>query len=200
MAITKGRHQKQYLFFIVIVVVVICSKHGFIPLALAKAKNITTYVTSSSMGEKILFGRIERVLLFKDKITYKAKLDTGAKISSLLAINIREFKSAGKLWVAFQTIDPKTKNLINKEFPVYRYMYIKQHHNGDNKRVKHVKRPVIQLPVCLGNMVKIIKINLVDRRHFLYPVLLGRDAIVQFKGVIDPSKIYISTPSCEAVS
>jgi hypothetical protein len=150
--------------------------------------------------QKSIFGRKEEVLIFEEKFKYKAKLDTGAKTASLLALNIQEFEFDGKLWVSFQVLDPRTQDLVSKEFPLERHTYIKQHRNCNDRASRNVKRPVILLPVCLGHNVRVIEVNLVDRRHFKCPVLLGRDSIVQFNAIVDPSKMYTSTPNCEDMS
>jgi hypothetical protein len=163
------------------------------------AFNSTVYA-KTSYKSKIIFGRREEVLMFEEKIKYKAKLDTGAKSASLLALNIQEFEIDGKLWVSFQVINPKTGAFINKEFPLKRYASIKQRRDGDNKVSKCIKRPVIILPICLGNTVRVIEINLVDRRHFVCPVLLGRDAIIQFNAIVDPNKMYTTFPRCKDLS
>ncbi len=146
--------------------------------------------------EKSIFGRREEVLIFKEQLKFKAKLDTGAKTSSLSATGIHEREINGKTWVYFNIMDPKSQKLLKKKFPLERYAYIKQHRHG-NHYAKHTKRPVIKLPLCLGTQVRDIEVNLVDRRHFLYPVLLGRDTIVQFNGIVDPSKEYTTAPICE---
>ena len=149
--------------------------------------------------QKVTFGRMEEILAFEEKIQFKAKLDTGAKTSSLSATNIQEFELDGQVWVAFQVTDPQTKKIIDKKIPLERHVYIKQH-NKTNKVAKTTKRPVILLPICLGAQHKIIEVNLVDRSNFNCPVLLGRDAIIKFKGVIDPSEQFISVPTCKVMS
>jgi len=32
-----------------------------------------------------------------------------------------------------------------------------------------------------------IKVNLTNRKRFIYPLLLGRDAIIAFNGAVDPA-------------
>jgi hypothetical protein len=145
--------------------------------------------------QKITFGRVEEILAFAEKIKFEAKLDTGAKTSSLSAMNIQEFEKNGKTWVSFQIIHPETKDKITKSLPLARYVYIKQHRKT-NKTASHVTRPVIKLPICLGSQQMTIEVNLVDRSNFNYPVLLGRDTIVEFNGVVDPNKKFVTVPAC----
>lgn len=150
---------------------------------------------------KNVFGISEYAFVFKDKIKFKTRLDTGAMISSLLATNIKKTKSktTGKRWVSFQTIDPQTGKLITKKFPLKRYMKIKQHRKRINGKFRYMKRPVIMLPVCLGKQSALVEINLVDRSHFLHPLLLGTSALRQLNAIVDPNKEYTSTPTCEVM-
>lgn len=160
------------------------------------------YSKSKLDTEKNVFGIAEEVLVFKEKIKFKAKLDTGAMISSLSASNIKRTKNktTGKVWVSFQITDPQIGTLIDKKFPLKRYMSIKQHRKRINGKFKYMKRPVIMLPVCLGKQYYMIEINLVDRSHFEYPILLGTNALRLFNAVVDPSKEFTSTPMCEVMS
>lgn len=54
-------------------------------------------------------------------------------------------------------------------------------------RTTPIKRPVVLLNIKLGDKVRTIKVNLTNRKRFLYPLLLGRDAIIDFNGAIDPA-------------
>ena len=53
-----------------------------------------------------------------------------------------------------------------------------------------IKRPVVLMAVKLGNQTKTIRVNLTNRKHFIYPMLLGREAIVAFNGIINPYQRY----------
>ncbi len=44
--------------------------------------------------------------------------------------------------------------------------------------------------IKLGNDEKTIRVNLTNRKRFIYPLLLGREAIIAFNGTIDPSLKY----------
>jgi hypothetical protein len=58
------------------------------------------------------------------------------------------------------------------------------------------KRPLIAMQICLGHQVNIIKVNLMDRQNFNYSFLFGREAMRQFKIVMDPSKKYLNPLKC----
>lgn len=151
---------------------------------------------SSKYHGKMVVGKKEEVLIFAEQYKYQAKLDTGAKTTSLSAIDIQEIIVNSKIWIAFKVLNPKTQQFVKKQFPLKRYVYIKQHRTK-NKIINNKKRPVVLLPVCLGKQLQIIEVNLIDRRHFTCPVLLGRDAIIKFNTIVDPKKIYTVVPNCE---
>ena len=155
--------------------------------------------TKGTFAGKSLFGRAEEIYIFKQKLKFRAKLDTGAKSSSLSAVNIQEFERDGKIWVSFRVMDQLHQKYVQKKFPLERYARIKQHLNARN-RPTSIKRPVVLLPVCLGTEVSYVEVNLVDRDHFKYPVLLGRDALIKFNAVVDSAKKFTVSPSCEAMS
>jgi len=42
----------------------------------------------------------------------------------------------------------------------------------------------------------VIEVNLIDRSRFLYPMLIGRDAIIAYNALIDPSKRNLQKDTC----
>ena len=52
------------------------------------------------------------------------------------------------------------------------------------------KRPFIRTLVCLGGECWPIEINLTDRRHMLFPMLLGRTAMLG-RLLIDPARSFV---------
>ena len=62
---------------------------------------------------------------------------------------------------------------------------------GERKKYT-VKRPMVLLLMQLGSEQKMIEVNLANREHFIYPLLLGRTAIISFNVMIDPSKVFLA--------
>ncbi len=135
------------------------------------------------------FGWIEPVLILNDEVQLKAKLDSGAKTSSLDASDIEYFDWNGKRWVRFTITDPINDTPITLERPRVRDAVIKRHNNN------HQRRPVVQMEICLGGYTREVEVNLIDRSEFLYRMLLGRSALESI-AVIDPGATLLSTPSC----
>lgn len=160
---------------------------------------ISLLIATSSLAESAvhIFGRLEYVTLGTYQDLIKTKLDTGAKTSSLSAVNIEHFDKKGKKWVRFDVVHPKKNLALNFSRPLLRIVKIKNR-SSENSQGNHQnsERPVVSLRVCLRNTIQQIDVNLVDRRHFLYPMLLGTDAIASFTGLVDPSQIFTLRPSC----
>ena len=55
---------------------------------------------------------------------------------------------------------------------------------------KSIHRPVVLMRIKLGEIEQVIRVNLTSRKRFIYPLLLGREAIIAFNGLIDPSLKY----------
>ncbi len=157
---------------------------GICPFYLTQAQEVL-----SEAPELTRFGWIEPVLILNDEVLLKAKLDSGAKTSSLDASNIEYFDWNGKRWVRFTITDPITHTPITLERPRVRDVVIKRH-NSD-----HQRRPVVLMEICLGEYAREVEVNLIDRSEFLYRLLLGRSAL-ESVAIIDPGATLLSTPAC----
>ncbi|WP_392561906.1 RimK/LysX family protein [Orbus sturtevantii] len=149
---------------------------------------------------KNVFGLYEKVRLVEiDGLIIKAKLDTGALTSSFGATDIHFFDRDGKEWVRFKPqIEGRDSAFIEK--PLIRHSKIKTRSDDlrDDEDKLHSKRPVVMLNICFDGVVYPTEVNLTDRSRFIYPLLLGSSALVQFKAMVDPSLKYQSTMTkCE---
>lgn len=138
---------------------------------------------------KQVSGWAEKVALGDPPIILRAKIDTGAKNSSLHTLEYHIFEKEGKEWVSFAIInkDRKSKRI---EVPLLRYAKIKQKGGRRSK-----ERPVVMLGLCMGSIYKEVEVNLVDRTNFNFPVLVGR-SFLQGNFVVDADHKYINTPDC----
>ena len=120
-----------------------------------------------------------------DVKSIKAKVDTGARTSSLHAFDIETFKRKGKEWVRFKIHPQQRKALpeITAEAKVLEYRGVKS--SGG-----HVtKRPVILTTVEVVGQRLTIELTLASRDTMGFRMLLGREA-VRGKFVVDPGKSY----------
>ncbi|NQZ52174.1 MAG: ATP-dependent zinc protease [Moritella sp.] len=150
--------------------------------------SLTQSTEATAQLEKTVIGSEELVFLDNLKQQYKARIDTGATTSSLNATNIVEFERDGKKWVRFNF----SKTLNNShiiEAKVARTILIRQANNSEPTR-----RPIIELPVQLGDIKTLTEFTLADRSHMTFPVLLGRTFLKDIV-VVDVARTYTITES-----
>ncbi|MCJ2378978.1 RimK/LysX family protein [Vibrio sp. ZSDZ34] len=112
-------------------------------------------------------GHIENATV--EGMTFPVKLDTGADVSSMNALNIKQFKKDGKSMVSFTySNDMGKKQDFTRE--VVDIMRIK-----GKKGEKANIRPVVNMRVKLGDVEKTIRVNLQDRSRFHYSMILGKN-------------------------
>lgn len=147
-------------------------------------------------NEKKIFGYIEKATLVDKNLTLSAKLDTGAKSASLNATQITEIKIDGKPYLSF--IVPSKEGDISFKCAYVGEVSIKvrsAERHGNPLLRKYTKRPVVLMPIRIANEQHMIRVNLTNRKRFLYPLLLGREAIIAFNGIIDPTLKYTIEPA-----
>lgn len=135
-------------------------------------------------------GWVEKVQVEGAKLPLKAKLDTGAHTSSIDAHIIKIFKKDGdeKDWVIYR-LPMNSQKEETFESPVTRWVRIK------TKTGKFIRRPVVRMHVCIGSVNIDGEVNLADRTHFIYPVLIGRNMIKNHV-LIDVKKTFTVSPNC----
>lgn len=142
--------------------------------------------------QKIIYGYVEKATLIDKDMVLSAKLDTGAKSASLSAIDIREFEENGKTYLRF--IVPGKEGDVEFVSEYLGKVKIKLRageHPVKGKTIKSIKRPVVMMSIKIGDKVRIIPVNLTNRKRFNYPLLLGRDAIIAFNGLVDPQYAFL---------
>ncbi len=149
---------------------------------------LLTLITGHAMvSEKIVYGYVERATLPQHDLVLSAKLDTGAKSASLSAIRIKEIEKEGRLYLNF--IVPSEDGDVEFTSEYIGKVKIKSR-AGEQLAQKSIKRPVVLIKIRLGTIERTIPVNLTNRKRFTYPLLLGRDAIKAFDGIVDPSLLF----------
>lgn len=155
-------------------------------------------LAGNAMAEenKTVYGYVEKATLVDKNLTLSAKLDTGAKSASLNAININDLEIDGVPYIRFTVPSPNGPVVFQSKY--LGQVKIKTR-SGEAKAgafdTGPIKRPIVLLTIKLGNETRKIRVNLTNRKQFNYPLLLGRDAIIEFGGIIDPSRAFVSTSS-----
>ena len=143
-----------------------------------------------------VFGWVEWTYIEPHHIHVKAKLDSGAKTSSLSAVDIERFERDGDIWMRFRVpisaSDGGTDapQLIEMERRLEREVLIKRHGGRPSRR------PVVEIGVCLGERMFTTPVTLTDRSRFNYPLLLGRSAL-RGHALLDAGQTYINGASAE---
>ena len=118
-------------------------------------------------------------------VALKAKIDTGAKTSSLHAFDIKHVKRGGISFVKFK-VHPIQKNVdvvVSCSAPLIDRRIVTD--SGGHKELRYVIHATIQI----GGLKKKIELTLTNRESMKYRMLLGREALKQF--YIDPSQSYL---------
>ena len=155
------------VFFLFIILVL-----GFVPASRAQL-----------LKEKVLIGRIEWASLPALKLRHKARIDTGAKTTSMHAVNIEEVEQRGELFVKFQTVDAdgRTVEVVRK---------VDSTQKVSNTSGFVSKRYVIKEKIKLGAIEREVNINLNDRTKMDYKFLIGRNLLLG-RFIVDVARSHV---------
>lgn len=142
-------------------------------------------LNTENSSAKCIIGKIEKVRLVPPNIVLKARIDTGAKTTSIDAREISPFERDGKQWVRFVMMDDTKPYIIEKK--VTRTVQIKRHGTESQDRY------VIKMRIVLGDVSQMIEVSLNDRDAYLYPVLIGRN-FLRDNCIVDVSKKFQFKP------
>lgn len=143
-------------------------------------------------------GWLEHVRVTEVDLELDAKLDTGAKTSSIHA----EILSAPKRQ-DFVTNEPQpiVFRLTNEDGEsremqanISRWAAIKTKKGG------LLYRPVVKMTFCLGGREISGEVTLANRSHFNYETLIGRNMLKEGEILVDPARIYTKRARCSTPS
>ena len=182
----------------------------FVSIALLAAAFILPSVAMSAESDgnsKVrppeTLGYVEWVVMQDTSLRLKARLDTGAKTSSLHAVNVEPFERDGAEWVSFQIPlgdhedQPSEGELDHEdvilefERPVERTVLIKR------KGAPSQKRYVVLMDFCIAGTTHTTQFSLTDRGKFSYPALLGRRFMGDDNILINSAEAFMAKRECE---
>ena len=143
------------------------------PKPAPKPKPIKTH----SLG---IIGEVEPIYFLPMKSAFPARIDTGAKNSSIDVTDLQEFEREGEKWVSFYLINRTTNEKHLFEKPLQRQVKIKR--EGDSEA-----RFVVLMNVRFGKENLTIPFSLADRSKFNYQALVGRN-ILQGRAIVDVNR------------
>ncbi|MFA5632047.1 MAG: ATP-dependent zinc protease [Porticoccaceae bacterium] len=154
--------------------------------------SMLTPLASAAEREPKVFGWVEKAIVMPVGATVKAKLDSGARTSSMDAKNIQMFKRDGEDWVSFRLHleDNESGDEVYRdlEMPIKRIVRLRGAGGED-------RRPTVELSVCIGDQVYREEFTLRDRDNMFYPMLLGRRTI-EHLGLLDVTTTFTVPPTC----
>ncbi|MGI9388377.1 MAG: ATP-dependent zinc protease family protein [Methyloligellaceae bacterium] len=135
-----------------------------------------------------VIGFIETVRITAAKLDVNAKIDSGARTSSIDARRIEPFMRDGAQWVRF-TLHGDADQSRRMEHPVRRVARIKRVGAASQKRY------VVMLGLCVGSFYRVSEVNLTDRSRMRYRMILGRHYMME-RFLIDPAALFLTEPNC----
>jgi len=138
------------------------------------------------VASKEIVGWVEKVHLTQENILVVAKIDSGARHSSLHCDCQSQTNNKGEKWVhlKIRSVNGETLELDKK---VVRQAKIKRH--DEEMQI----RDVIKLNIHLGSVIKEVEVNLIDRSGLNYQLLVGR-SFLSGNFLIDTSKKFLISP------
>ena len=115
----------------------------------------------------------------------RAKVDTGARSSSLHVDAQWRFTEAGAPWVGFRIhTGVRGAEVIEAQAPVHDEREVTD--SGGNRS----RRLFLRTPLQVAGVTREVEVNLTDRRGMLFPMLLGRTSLAR-AFVIDPARSFL---------
>lgn len=152
---------------------------------------IMVFLSIRPVMAKEVVGWIENVQFYPDGLIIKAKIDTGAKTSSLNYNEINQIEIDGEKWVSFSITNANGETQHFKK-KVVRTAIIKRHFGVKQERL------VIKMGLCLGSVYKEAEVNLVDRSGLNYQLLIGRRFLKE-AFLVEPNNKFLSKPECQNI-
>ncbi|MBK5963830.1 ATP-dependent zinc protease [Thiocystis minor] len=117
----------------------------------------------------------------------KAKVDTGARTSTLHAFYVDTFQRRGKLHVRFgvHPLQHRADVVVHGEAPVFDRRHVSD--SGGHRE----ERYVILTRLALSGRAWPIELTLANRETMLFRMLLGRTALVD-RALVDPSRSFVT--------
>ena len=157
--------------------------------------------------EDITVGWVESLYIEAIDTHFNAKLDTGAKTSSIGAdiLDVVEYTpeamkegksgqdkpAKGALGRIIFTIEDDKGVKKTLERDIVRWARIKRKGNAG-----FIRRPVVKMRFCLAGHVIEDEVNLAVRSRFIYPVLIGRNMLEKGGLVVDASRKMTAPSTC----
>ena len=126
-----------------------------------------------------IIGAVEPIYILPMKSSFQARIDTGAKVSSLDVDEYHFFERDGIKWISFSIQNTRTGEKYTFEKKLKDFIIV--------RRIKeNERRPIVTLNVKFGGKTIKADFTLAQREKFDYQVLIGRN-ILTGRAVVDTS-------------
>jgi hypothetical protein len=127
--------------------------------------------TAGEMNLPIV-GAVEWATVEPGNIRMEARIDTGAESTSVHAEDLQLVEKDGKRWVHFSLLNPDTNEKVPVELRLRKKIKVKQ--SDSEKQTRYV----VEMWITLGKIRSLVEVTLSDRDHMEYPLLIGRNMLV----------------------
>lgn len=148
-------------------------------------------LSGQSLGTRGVLGWREWLALPELGIgAVKAKIDTGARSSTLHAFDVHHFERDGRPWVGFKVhpIQRSTGETVEAQAPLHDERLVRDSGGGEHLR------PVVLTAVEVDGEQWPIELTLTNRDAMGFRMLLGRQAI-RTRFVVDAGRSYLMGPN-----
>jgi len=134
-----------------------------------------------------IIGSIERCALKDLGIPeIDARIDTGAKTSSIQATNIKVIKKGKQKWATFEV----NYQFNDKDFSISCEAPLVARRTVKTSNENSEKRYIIKTPMTLGNATYEVEFTLANRETMEFKMLLGREAL-NGRFLVNPAETYL---------
>lgn len=146
--------------------------------------------TAAATDSLVTIGWIEAVRIMPEGFDLQAKIDTGADNSSLGVLDWQSFTRNSKEWIRFK-VRNNDGQIKSFERPLERHAFIKR------KQSEPLKRPVVNMQLCLGKKKILTEVNLAKRKNFKFRMLIGR-SLLKNHFLVNPALKLTQSPECKS--
>ena len=136
------------------------------------------------MSEYLTVGRLELVYFPIAKKELRAKVDTGAMTSAISVVIVGKNEDEETPKISFH-LSHRKRNPEIITLPMIDERFVKS--SCGEKRF----RPVVEMPIVIGESQWLIEVTLTNRSSMRYPMLIGRQALSTGRCIVDVSRAYI---------
>ena len=137
-------------------------------------------------------GWVEYAAVFPGGLIFSAKLDSGARNSSIYATRIETFRRSMRDWVRFR-LKADDGTTQDYELPVVRLSRTR------DMTGPALVRPVVRLRLCVGDSTAEVEVNLSDRKNFNHRLLIGR-SFLRKRFLVDTSERLLHKLGCAGLA